>query len=231
LAATVEALVRQATTALEARVQRYMPPDDAFAIALTDTADGRVQGHTSRDYWNQVGPYGGITAAVVLQAILRRPDVGRLAVGAKSDFSVVELKHPYMRPVREPLRVRDGAQRDLGHRRHAQRLLARAGRRLGPAGLPAAQRRGGCLVDHVRPAVRLPHAQVHLGRRNRRAACDLPEAQHALRQLLRLGLRLLRRVGRGVARQGVGAPRRVRGAPKSPRDRDDLPPEGRRRKG
>jgi hypothetical protein len=44
------------------------------AIALTDTADGRVQGHTSRDYWNQVGPYGGITAAVVLQAILRRPE-------------------------------------------------------------------------------------------------------------------------------------------------------------
>lgn len=37
LAATVEALVRQATAALEARVQRYMPPDDAFAIALTDT--------------------------------------------------------------------------------------------------------------------------------------------------------------------------------------------------
>lgn len=37
-------------------------------------------------------------------AMLRRPDLGRLAVGAKADFSVVDLKHPYMRPAREPLR-------------------------------------------------------------------------------------------------------------------------------
>ncbi|MCC7048091.1 MAG: amidohydrolase family protein [Alphaproteobacteria bacterium] len=37
-------------------------------------------------------------------AMLRRPDIGRLAVGAKADFSVVDLRHPYMRPVREPLR-------------------------------------------------------------------------------------------------------------------------------
>lgn len=37
LADAVEALVRQATTALEARVQRYLPPDDTFAIAITDT--------------------------------------------------------------------------------------------------------------------------------------------------------------------------------------------------
>jgi 5-methylthioadenosine/S-adenosylhomocysteine deaminase len=45
------------------------------------------------------------TAATVGGAtMLRRPDLGRLAVGAKADFSVVDLKHPYMRPAREPLR-------------------------------------------------------------------------------------------------------------------------------
>ncbi len=37
-------------------------------------------------------------------AILRRPDLGRLAAGAKADLVVVDLKHPYMRPAREPLR-------------------------------------------------------------------------------------------------------------------------------
>jgi cytosine/adenosine deaminase-related metal-dependent hydrolase len=37
-------------------------------------------------------------------AILHRPDLGRLAAGAKADFSVVDLGHPYMRPAREPLR-------------------------------------------------------------------------------------------------------------------------------
>ena len=37
-------------------------------------------------------------------AILRRPDLGRLAAGCKADLSVVDLSHPYMRPVRDPLR-------------------------------------------------------------------------------------------------------------------------------
>lgn len=37
-------------------------------------------------------------------AILRRPDLGRLAPGCKADLSVVDLSHPYMRPVRDPLR-------------------------------------------------------------------------------------------------------------------------------
>ena len=37
-------------------------------------------------------------------AILRRPDIGRLAAGCKADLSVVDLTHPYMRPVRDPLR-------------------------------------------------------------------------------------------------------------------------------
>jgi 5-methylthioadenosine/S-adenosylhomocysteine deaminase len=36
--------------------------------------------------------------------MLGRDDIGRLAVGAKADFSLVDLSHPYMRPGREPLR-------------------------------------------------------------------------------------------------------------------------------
>ena len=35
---------------------------------------------------------------------LGRDDIGRLAVGAKADFVTVDLTHPAMMPVREPLR-------------------------------------------------------------------------------------------------------------------------------
>ncbi len=36
--------------------------------------------------------------------ILRRPDLGRVAVGCRADFSLVDMTHPYMRPVHDPLR-------------------------------------------------------------------------------------------------------------------------------
>lgn len=36
--------------------------------------------------------------------MLGRDDIGRVAKGAKADFSLVDVDHPYMRPVREPLR-------------------------------------------------------------------------------------------------------------------------------
>ncbi len=35
---------------------------------------------------------------------LGRTDLGRLSVGAKADFSLVDITHPYMQPAREPLR-------------------------------------------------------------------------------------------------------------------------------
>lgn len=45
------------------------------------------------------------TAATVGGAdIIRRPDLGRLAVGAKADLSVVDMTNPYMQPDYEPLR-------------------------------------------------------------------------------------------------------------------------------
>ncbi len=37
-------------------------------------------------------------------AALGRADLGRLAVGAKADFSLIDVTHPYMQPAREPLR-------------------------------------------------------------------------------------------------------------------------------
>jgi cytosine/adenosine deaminase-related metal-dependent hydrolase len=36
--------------------------------------------------------------------VLKRADLGRIATGCKADFSLVQLDHPYMQPLREPLR-------------------------------------------------------------------------------------------------------------------------------
>jgi len=45
------------------------------ALQLDQTAPGRYAGLTSADYWNMVGPFGGTTAATILQAVLRHPDL------------------------------------------------------------------------------------------------------------------------------------------------------------
>ena len=37
-------------------------------------------------------------------AIIRRPDLGRIAIGCRADFSLVDMTHPYMQPAHDPLR-------------------------------------------------------------------------------------------------------------------------------
>jgi len=48
-------------------------PFDA-AVALQPIGPHRCSGHSHPGYWNMVGPYGGITAALMLQAVLQHPD-------------------------------------------------------------------------------------------------------------------------------------------------------------
>ncbi len=43
------------------------------AIALTLLGGDHFEGHTSGAYWNMVGPFGGITAATALHAVLQHP--------------------------------------------------------------------------------------------------------------------------------------------------------------
>ena len=52
-------------------------PDHPFdaALQLQPTGPDRYTGHTSAAYWNMVGPFGGTTAALALQAVLRHPDL------------------------------------------------------------------------------------------------------------------------------------------------------------
>lgn len=45
-----------------------------LAIALDAVAPGRYRGHTSTAYANMIGPFGGITAAQLLAAVLRTDD-------------------------------------------------------------------------------------------------------------------------------------------------------------
>ncbi len=44
------------------------------ALKLEAIAPGRYAGRTSAAYWNMVGPFGGVTAATVLAAILQHPE-------------------------------------------------------------------------------------------------------------------------------------------------------------
>ena len=43
------------------------------AIALTAQGGDRFLGHTSPAYWNMVGPFGGISASVMLNAVMQHP--------------------------------------------------------------------------------------------------------------------------------------------------------------
>lgn len=51
------------------------PPGHALdrAVALETRSDGRLHGVASPEYWNFAGPFGGATAAVLLQAVLQHP--------------------------------------------------------------------------------------------------------------------------------------------------------------
>ena len=45
------------------------------AIALQHQGGDDFTGHTSPAYWNMIGPFGGITAAIALNAVLQHPQL------------------------------------------------------------------------------------------------------------------------------------------------------------
>ena len=50
------------------------PFDQAMTLSVVgDPAEGRFEGLPSEYYWNMVGPYGGITAATVVKALMQHP--------------------------------------------------------------------------------------------------------------------------------------------------------------
>ena len=66
------------------------------AFTISRAVAGTVDDVTTLDIFN-AATVGGARA-------LMRDDIGRLKVGAKADIVLVDIKHPSMRPMREPLR-------------------------------------------------------------------------------------------------------------------------------
>jgi cytosine/adenosine deaminase-related metal-dependent hydrolase len=79
---------------------------DTFPHSMTDELrNACYAGRVLAGSFTAVSTADVFTAATVGgAAILRRPDLGRLAPGCRADFSLVDLGHPLMRPVRDPLR-------------------------------------------------------------------------------------------------------------------------------
>ena len=56
------------------RLQPVASPSSPASSAAAATVAGQYEGVTHAGYWNMVGPFGGITAATLLQAVLQHPD-------------------------------------------------------------------------------------------------------------------------------------------------------------
>ena len=73
------------------------------AVALAPQPDGSFLGHTSPAYANMVGPFGGITAAQALNAVLQHPQRLGDPVAFTVNFCAAMADGPFTalaRPVR-----------------------------------------------------------------------------------------------------------------------------------
>lgn len=80
---------------------RLHPFDDA--LALVPAGEHRFQGRTTPAYWNMIGPFGGITAATLLQAAINHPQCLGEPVSLTVNFAGPIAEGPFeieARPVR-----------------------------------------------------------------------------------------------------------------------------------
>lgn len=80
------------------------PFDHAVALQpVGDIAQGRWSGQPSQAYWNMVGPYGGISAAVALQGLMQHPQLLGEPVACTFNYVAPLNEQPFelvLRPVR-----------------------------------------------------------------------------------------------------------------------------------
>ena len=77
-------------------------PFDA-ALTLREIGPGRYAGRTSPAYWNMVGPFGGITAAIVLRAVLLHPQLLGEPMSLTVNYAGAMVEGPFevqVQPVR-----------------------------------------------------------------------------------------------------------------------------------
>ena len=71
------------------------PFDKALALKHSDLRVGQFAGATSPDYWNMVGPFGGMTAALVLQSVLQHPDLLGSPIALTVNFAAAISAGPF----------------------------------------------------------------------------------------------------------------------------------------
>lgn len=71
------------------------PFDQALALQHSDLQAGLFTGATSADYWNMVGPFGGTTAALMLQAVLRHPDLLGEPIALTVNYAAAIVAGPF----------------------------------------------------------------------------------------------------------------------------------------
>ncbi|MBS0428056.1 MAG: thioesterase family protein [Proteobacteria bacterium] len=71
------------------------PFDQALALEHSDLQAGLFTGATSADYWNMVGPFGGTTAALMLQAVLRHPDLLGEPIALTVNYAAAIVAGPF----------------------------------------------------------------------------------------------------------------------------------------
>ncbi|MDR2853339.1 MAG: thioesterase family protein [Burkholderiaceae bacterium] len=69
--------------------------DQAIALIPTGQEAGRYRGATRRDYWNMVGPFGGITAAIMAQAVLCHPQRLGLPIAITVNYAAAISAGPF----------------------------------------------------------------------------------------------------------------------------------------
>jgi acyl-coenzyme A thioesterase PaaI-like protein len=105
------------------------------AMALRPDGADRFVGHCGRSYWNSVGPFGGISAATMLNAVLQHPALLGEPVSLTVNFASGLTEGPFAISARAARTNRStqhwmvelqqagaqGAPRDSAHRDRADR--------------------------------------------------------------------------------------------------------------
>lgn len=71
------------------------PFDKALTLQHSDLRVGQFSGATSPDYWNMVGPFGGMTAALALQSVLQHPDLLGSPIALTVNFAAAIEAGPF----------------------------------------------------------------------------------------------------------------------------------------
>ena len=121
------------------------------AIALTPTAEGVYTGATSPAFANMVGPFGGVTAAVALNAVLQHPALLGEPVALTVNFCAA-LADGTFGATAKPVRTNRSTQ-------HWVVELSQAGEvEMTATAMTAARRETWGVDDEPMPAVPAPHA-------------------------------------------------------------------------